>query len=99
MKKLLALLLTLAIVFSFAACAGGGKTDDAATPTDETTATDGVNVRSEGSTNGTVLATLYPGQEVNVVGSEGGWTHINFTSSVDGSKIDGYVSSDYLSFQ
>ena len=63
------------------------------------TATDGVNVRSEGSTNGTVLATLYPGQEVNVVGSEGGWTHINFTSSVDGSTIDGYVSSDYLSFQ
>jgi tungstate transport system substrate-binding protein len=42
MKKLLALLLTLAIVFSFAACAGGGKTDDAATPTDETTASDGV---------------------------------------------------------
>ena len=42
MKKLLALLLTLAIVFSFAACAGGGKTDDAATPTDETAATDGV---------------------------------------------------------
>jgi len=41
MKKLLALLLTLAIVFSFAACAGGGKTDDAATPTDETTAADG----------------------------------------------------------
>ena len=41
MKKLLALLLTLAIVFSFAACAGGGKTEDAATGTDALTATDG----------------------------------------------------------
>ena len=41
MKKLLALLLTLAIVFSFAACAGGGKTDDA-TGTDVVTGTDGV---------------------------------------------------------
>ena len=40
MKKLLALLLTLAIVFSFAACAGGGKTDDA-TGTDVVTGTDG----------------------------------------------------------
>ena len=37
MKKLLALLLTLAIVFSFAACAGGGKTDDA-TPAEDATA-------------------------------------------------------------
>ena len=40
MKKLLALLLTLAIVFSFAACAGGGKTDDA-TGTDVVSGTDG----------------------------------------------------------
>ena len=60
-------------------------------------ATDGVNVRSEGSTNGAVLGTLYPGQEVNVVGSEGGWTHINFSSN--GSTIDGYVSSQYLEFK
>ena len=41
MKKLIALLLTLAIVFSFAACAGGGKTEDAATGTDAVTGTDG----------------------------------------------------------
>ena len=41
MKKLLALLLTLAIVFSFAACAGGGKTDDA-TGTDVVSGTDAV---------------------------------------------------------
>ncbi len=76
---------------------GGGTQTQAASG--KATATDGVNVRSEGSTNGTVLATLYPGQEVNVVSSEGGWTHINFTSSVDGSTIDGYVSSDYLKFE
>lgn len=60
-------------------------------------ATDGVNVRSEGSTNGAVLGTLYPGQEVNVVGSEGDWTHINFTSS-SGATVDGYVSTQYLEF-
>ena len=41
MKKLLALLMTLAIVLSFAACAGGGKTDDA-TGTDVVTGTDAV---------------------------------------------------------
>ena len=42
MKKLLALLLTLAIVFSFAACAGGGKTEDEATPDDASAVTEGV---------------------------------------------------------
>ena len=62
------------------------------------TATDGVNVRSEASTNGSVLGTLYPGQEVNVVGSEGDWTHINYTNSSTGGTIDGYVSSQYLDF-
>jgi len=62
------------------------------------TATDGVNVRSEGSTNGSVLGTLYPGQEVNVVGSEGDWTHINYTNSSTGGTIDGYVSTQYLDF-
>ena len=41
MKKLLALLLTLAIVFSFAACSGGGKTEETtAAPADETAAAD-----------------------------------------------------------
>ena len=62
------------------------------------TATDGVNVRSEASTNGSVLGTLYPGQEVNVVGSEGDWTHINYTNSSTGGTIDGYVSTQYLDF-
>ena len=62
------------------------------------TATDGVNVRSEASTNGSVLGTLYPGQEVNVVSSEGDWTHITFTNSSTGGTIDGYVSTQYLQF-
>lgn len=60
------------------------------------TATDGVNIRSEPSTNGAVLGTLYPGQEVSIVSSEGDWTHINFTDPSSGSTIDGYVSSSYL---
>ncbi len=61
-------------------------------------ATDGVNVRSEASTNGTVLGTLYPGQEVNIVSTEGDWTHINYTDSTTGATIDGYVSNSYLDF-
>ena len=40
MKKLLAILMALTIVLSFAACAG--KTEPAATPTDETTAAEPV---------------------------------------------------------
>ena len=60
------------------------------------TATDGVNIRSEASTNGAVLGTLYPGQEVNIVSSEGEWTHITFTDPSTGAEIEGYVSSSYL---
>lgn len=60
------------------------------------TATDSVNIRSEGSTNGAVLGGLYPGQEVTIVSTEGDWTHINYTDPATGSKIDGYVSSKYL---
>lgn len=61
------------------------------------TATDGVNVRSEPSTNGAVLGTLYAGQEVNIVATEGDWTHVNYTDTSTGSTIDGYVSNSYLS--
>ncbi len=60
------------------------------------TATDGVNVRSEGSTNGAVLGSLYPGQEVNIVSSDGDWTHITYQDPSSGATIDGYVSSAYL---
>lgn len=60
------------------------------------TATDGVNIRSEASTNGAVLGTLYPGQEVSIVSREGDWTHITFTDPSSGSTIDGYVSNSYL---
>ena len=43
MKKLLAILMALAIVLSFAACSGGsGNNEEAASQTDETTAVDGV---------------------------------------------------------
>ncbi len=59
-------------------------------------ATANVNIRSEGSTNGSVLGTLYPGQEVDVVAVEGDWVHIIFKNDADGSQIDGYVSKEYL---
>ncbi len=62
------------------------------------TAADGVNVRSEPSTNGTVLGTLYPGQEVNIVATEGDWTHISYSDAATGATIEGYVSNTYLSF-
>ena len=62
-------------------------------------ATDNVNIRSEASTNGSVLGTLYPGQEVSVVSKEGDWTHINFKDPSTGNTIDGYVSSKYLNIQ
>ena len=60
------------------------------------TATDNVNIRSEGSTNGAVLGTLYPGQEVSIVSTEGDWTHITFTDPSTGSTVEGYVSNSYL---
>ncbi len=77
---------------------GGSSSNNAPVSGGTAVATDGVNVRAEGSTNGAVLATLYPGQEVNVVSSEGDWTHITFTNSSTGGTIDGYVSTQYLQF-
>ncbi len=76
--------------------AEGGSSDTSAQGK-SAVATDGVNVRSEASTNGAVLGTLYPGQEVTVVSQEGSWTHITYVNSGTGGTIEGYVSSDYLS--
>lgn len=59
-------------------------------------ATANVNIRSEPSTNGAVLGTLYPGQEVSIVETVGDWTHITFSDPSNGSTIDGYVSNEYL---
>ena len=73
--------------------AGGG---DSTTTYGTAAATANVNIRSEASTNGAVLGTLYPGQEVDIVSSEGDWTHVKFTDPSNGSTIDGYVSSEYL---
>ena len=81
-----------------AASSSGSGSSSTGVSSGTATATDGVNVRSEGSTNGSVLGTLYPGQQVNVVGSEGDWTHINYTNSSTGGTIDGYVSTQYLDF-
>ena len=55
-----------------------------------------MNIRSEASTNGAVLGTLYPGQEVSIVSTEGDWTHITFTDPSTGSTVEGYVSNSYL---
>ena len=72
--------------------AGGNSTATYGTAT----ATDNVNIRSEASTNGAVLGTLYPGQEVSIVATESDWTHITFTDPSTGSTVEGYVSNDYL---
>ena len=56
MKKLFALLLTLAMVCSFAACAGGGKTDDAAPATDATTGIDGITTTAAATPDAAVPA-------------------------------------------
>ena len=66
--------------------------------TGKAAATDNVNIRSEASTNGSVLGTLYPGQEVDVISTEGDWTHVTYTDPATGSTVEGYVSSNYLSF-
>ena len=70
---------------------------DSSTTYGTAAATANVNIRSEASTNGAVLGTLYPGQEVDIVSTEGDWTKIKFTDPSNGSTIDGYVSSEYLS--
>ncbi len=61
-------------------------------------ATSGVNVRSEASTNGSILTVLYEGQEVNVVEILDGWSHVTFTDPSTGYTVDGYVSNNYLDF-
>ena len=69
---------------------------DSSTTYGTATATDNVNIRSEASTNGSVLGTLYPGQQVDVISTEGDWTHVKFTDPATGSTAEGYVSSSYL---
>lgn len=84
MKKLLALLLTLAIVFSFAACSGGGKTDDAAPSGDETADITGV---TEAAAPADVAAT----PDDAVPAPENAVIRMATTTSVNDSKLLPYL--------
>ncbi len=61
------------------------------------TVTEGVNVRSEASTNGEILSALYAGLTVEVYENlDNGWSRISFVDGT-GATVSGYVKSDYLS--
>lgn len=71
------------------------NTGDSGTSSGTAAATTTVNVRSEPSTDGAILASLYAGMEVEVIdNTDTGWTHIRYT--YEGSTIEGYVSTQYL---
>lgn len=55
----------------------------------------GVWVRSEPSTKtGTTLVSLEKGMNVNLLKSEGDWSHVNFVK--DGTLVEGYIWADYV---
>lgn len=54
-------------------------------------ATTGVRVRTGPSTGHAVLATLQPGEAIDVIGSDSGWYQVNYHGN------NGYVYADYLS--
>ena len=60
-------------------------------------AKDAINIRSEASINGSVLGTLYPGQEVSVVSLEGDWARIMYKDPSSGDVV-GYVRSNFLDY-
>jgi len=74
------------------------EADSSSASSGTATALSGVNVRSEGSTNGSILGVLYQGQEVNVVQKGDEWTQISYSDSSSGSTITGYVATEYLDF-
>jgi uncharacterized protein YgiM (DUF1202 family) len=61
-----------------------------ASATTQMTATVGVNIRSEASTNAAILGGLYRGQTVSAISSSNGWTKIEFAGST------AYVASKYV---
>lgn len=76
---------------------GGDGSDDAPITTTGTmyAGTDGLNVRSTSSTNGTIYGSLALGQAVEVLeNTDNGWSKVRFT--VNGTIIEGYVKSEYL---
>ncbi len=74
-----------------------GDVSDAGTSVGTATVIDGVNVRSEASTDGEIISALYEGLDVNVIQDMGdGWLEISFVDE-SGNTVTGYVKSDYLS--
>ncbi|MCD7817714.1 MAG: SH3 domain-containing protein [Lachnospiraceae bacterium] len=59
-------------------------------------ASTGVNVRSEASTDGSILGSLLSGTEVEVLENlDDGWSRITYVDS-SGSTVEGYVKTEYL---
>lgn len=57
--------------------------------------TDGLNVRSNASTDGTIYGSLILGQAVEILeNTDNGWSKIRYTTN--GVTIEGYVKSEYL---
>ncbi len=60
------------------------------------TVSDGVNVRSEASTDSEILSALYAGLQVNVLETlDDGWAKISFIDE-SGNTVTGYVKSEFL---
>ncbi len=65
---------------------------------------DGVNVRSDASTDSEILAALYAGLEVNVLETDvlddpgNDWSRISYIDT-SGSTVTGYVKSEYLTME
>ena len=55
---------------------------------------DWLNVRSEPSTSGTVVAQIQDGFKLYIIGTSGEWYKVTFT--LDGKSYTGYVHSDYV---
>ena len=81
------------------------KTDDSGDTGEQTGSADGekrkstadLNIRQQMDTTSTILSVVPTGSEVTVLGDESdGWTHISFTDA-NGTVIEGYVRTEYLS--
>ena len=60
-------------------------------------ATADLNIRQQMDTNSSILSVVPTGSEVTVLGDESdGWTHISFTDA-NGTEVEGYVRTEYLS--
>lgn len=76
---------------------GDSPTVGTVTGTMQVKADDGVNVRSEASTDGTIYGTLTTGMTVEVIENlDNGWSKIQYIDG-NGNTVEGYLMTQYLS--